>query len=230
MRSGLAIVALVAIAIVLAAVVSQVHPGSRPATDIEAENAAAEAKKQAELQKAAPPEAAVDPTPPSPEKQKQFDAVRANALKATLEFENRGVLTLELYPKAAPKTVQHFVALCKRGFYEGIKVHRLEPGFVAQVGDPETKKLDVSQFSAHQVGSHGSSQTVPLEARLPHIVYSVGLARSNAPDSGDSQFYINLKNNEELDGKYCVFGRVIAGTELLPKLQIGDTIRRLSVP
>ncbi|HZO91368.1 MAG TPA: peptidylprolyl isomerase [Chthonomonadaceae bacterium] len=197
-------------------------------------------KEEAESQSSAasqPP--APKPSAFNPERAQAFDKYKAGAVRATLSVENRGTLTLELYPKAAPKTVAHFVDLCKRHFYDGIKFHRVVPGFVAQAGDPNSKSVDGAELAATSpddvpmkfgLGSGGSGKTVPLEAHLPHLPYTLGLARSQDPDTGDSQFYINLANNARLDSGYCVFGRIVAGEDIASKIQQGDRITRLSVP
>jgi cyclophilin family peptidyl-prolyl cis-trans isomerase len=164
--------------------------------------------------------------PTGDDRLKAFDKVKEGAIRAELEIENRGKMVLELYPKAAPKTVEHVVSLIKQGFYDGIKFHRVEPGFVVQGGDPQSKNLSPEEFSANQVGSHGSGKNVPLEATLPHLPNSVGLARAQDPNSGDSQFYINLKDNgDALDGGYCVFGMVVEGADIAPKIEVGDKIK-----
>lgn len=168
-----------------------------------------------------------------------FDKVKEGAIRATLEVEGRGTMTLELYPQAAPKTVAHFVELAKKNFYDGILFHRVEPGFVVQGGDPASKTVDgaqirnISSQDAGQkfgLGKGGSGQTVPLEVKLPHLPNTIGLARSQDPNSGDSQFYINLKDNAQLDSGYCVFGRIVEGADVAAKIQQGDKIKRLSVP
>ena len=168
-----------------------------------------------------------------------YDKVTAGALHATLEIEGRGTMILELYPKAAPQTVKHFQDLCARGFYNGILFHRVEAGFVAQAGDPDSKSMDPSNLRGltsvqvgerFNLGSNGSGETVPLEAKLPHKTDSIGLARATNTDSGDSQFFINLSDNDAaLDGKYCAFGRIIKGAEIASKIAIGDRITRLSI-
>ncbi len=221
MRPLLAIVALVAVAIAISAVARHARP------DLDKTYTNSDSTSQTSA-------ASTPPTPqampaPDPERAKIFDKYKQGAIRATLVIENRGTMVLELYPKAAPKTVAHFVDLCKQHFYDGIKFHRVEPGFVVQGGDPKSKDLSPDQFETNGVGSHGSGTTVPLEAKLPHIAGSVGLARAQDPNSGDSQFYINLKDNGDLDGKYCVFGRVIEGADIAPKIQIGDRITSLTV-
>ncbi|CEK19608.1 peptidylprolyl isomerase [Chthonomonas calidirosea] len=144
--------------------------------------------------------------------------------EVALHFANKGTVVIELFPKQAPKTVAHILELVRKKFYNGIKVHRVEPGFVVQLGDPETKGLPPSQFATHAIGTHGSGTTVPLEAGLPNNKGTVGLARTQDPNSGDSQFYFNLSNNNFLDGKYCVFGKVVRGMNVVEHLQIGDTL------
>ncbi len=158
-----------------------------------------------------------------------FDQAKEGAVKATMQVQGRGKIVMELYPKAAPKTVAHFLDLCRKHFYDGIKFHRLEAGFVVQGGDPESKNAAVDEFDAKGIGTHGSgTTTVPLEAHLLHKKYSIGQARSQALDSGDSQFYFNLNDNTALDGKYCVFGMVVEGQDVVDKIEKGDVITSLT--
>lgn len=121
-----------------------------------------------------------------------------------------GSMEVELFPTAAPKTVANFVSLSKSGFYDSLVWHRIVSGFVIQTGDPLTRNGGGNRTLW---GTGGSSQTVPLETNpdLHNYVCYIGMARSTAPNSGTSQFYINLKNNTSLDGSYTVFGRVVTG-------------------
>jgi cyclophilin family peptidyl-prolyl cis-trans isomerase len=213
-------IALIAVAIFVAGIASKVHPnrGSLPPDEQAREDDRQQqeaAQKQAAAQKS---------------NMMTFDQAKEGATKAAMEVEGKGTIIMELYPKAAPKTVAHFMDLCKSHFYDGLKFHRVEPGFVIQGGDPESKDASVAEFESKKIGTHGSGQTVPLEAKLPHTQYSVGLARSDALDSGDSQFYINLKDNNELDGKYCVFGMVTQGQDIAAKVQKGDVIKSITLP
>lgn len=165
-----------------------------------------------------------------------FEEAAKGALRATLEIEGRGIIVVELYPAAAPKTVAHFVSLCKQNFYKGILVHRVEtdPKFrLFQAGDPVTMVLKSTDFRGKStedvaekfhVGGGGSGQKVKLEAHLPNVANTLALARSDDPDSGDSQFYINLSDNHSLDSQYCVFGKIISGAEIAEKVEIGDRI------
>lgn len=230
MRPIVGLVLLILVAVGLAAYTSSLHPGSN-----DLQSGANEASKEEASKEEAktPPEKTPPPTPLM-----TFEQAQAGAVRATMEVENRGDIVMELYPKAAPKTVAHFTDLAKRHFYDGVLFHRVVPDFVAQTGDPKSKEVngaEISKLTSEEVaskyglGHSGSGQNVPLEATLPQVANTVGLARSSQPDSGDSQFYINLKDNHDLDGQYCVFGRVVSGADIASKLQIGDRIKRITV-
>jgi len=131
-----------------------------------------------------------------------------------------GMMEVELYQNKTPRTVSNFVSLAKSGFYTNLVWHRIVKGFVIQTGDPNTKDGggDRSLW-----GTGGSSQTIPLEidSSLHNNVGYLGMARSQDPNSGTSQFYINLANNASLDGQYTVFGKVTSGMNVA--LAIGNT-------
>lgn len=158
--------------------------------------------------------------------------------RVDMVIEKRGTVSIELLPKSAPKTVAHFLKLTEKKFYDGILFHRVVPGFVAQAGDPASKKYKPSDLNGlsseeignkFQLGSGGSGANVPLEAKTPHDRGTLGLARSQAPDSGDSQFFLNLVPNHSLDGNYCVFGKVTKGLDVMDKIQNGDRITSIRV-
>ena len=157
-----------------------------------------------------------------------FSAPKEGAVQAVLSVEGRGDIVIELYPKAAPKTVAHITDLIKKGFYNGIKVHRVEPGFVVQAGDPKTKTEGVD---APGIGQGGSGQNIPFETNdLKNVTGALSMALSERrSDTGDSQFFINMKHNDFLDGDYCVFGKVIQGMDNVPKIQKGDTIKSFTL-
>jgi cyclophilin family peptidyl-prolyl cis-trans isomerase len=136
-------------------------------------------------------------------------------------IEKVGEITVELFPKNAPKTVAHILDLVNKKFYDGVKFHRYVEGFVVQGGDPLTKE---PEKPGQPYGTGGSGKNVPLEAGLSHERGTVGLARSQARDSGDSQFFFNLQDNVRLDGDYCVFGRVVSGRDLKGKFVNGLTL------
>jgi cyclophilin family peptidyl-prolyl cis-trans isomerase len=158
--------------------------------------------------------------------------------QVSMVVEKRGTIVIELNPKAAPKTVAHFLSLVNKHFYDGILFHRYEAGFVIQGGDPASKKVngaDIANLSSreagekYQLGIGGSGTNVPLEATLPHNRGTIGLARSQDPNSGDSQFFFNLVDNHRLDNGYCVFGKVVKGMDVMDKLRQGDRIKTIRV-
>jgi len=133
---------------------------------------------------------------------------------------NLGLIEIELYPQYAPKTVANFVSLADQGFYTDIVWHRIDPGFVIQAGDPNTKNGGGNRTTW---GQGGSSTSVPFEGPpsnpLSNVVGSVAMASTAAKAGGTSQFYINLANNAaSLDGNYAVFGQVISGMSVVNAL------------
>src|SRR2546428_10917804 len=124
-----------------------------------------------------------------------------------------GCIEVQLYPSAAPKTVANFVNLSRTGFYNNLVWHRIVAGFVIQTGDPNTRN---GGGNRSLWGTGGSGKTVPLEinSTLHNDYGSLGMARSTDPNSGSSQFYINLANNTSLNGQYTVFGKVISGIDV----------------
>lgn len=143
--------------------------------------------------------------------------------KLEMTIASRGTVTLELFAKDAPKTTAHIVDLCRKKFYDGILIHRLEPGFVVQAGDPKTK---TDGIDGPMIGSGGSGKNIPFEVNSrTHETGSLGMALS-APRSatGDSQWFINLGPNHQLDGDYCVFGKVSKGMNVVKQIKRGDKI------
>ena len=123
----------------------------------------------------------------------------------------KGRVVIALRPDLAPKTVAHIKELVRRGFYDGLTFHRVIDGFMAQTGDPKGD------------GSGGSGQTVPAEFSQGHFVRgTVGLARAEDPNSGDSQFFICFAPAPFLDGKYTIFGQVVSGMEAVDAIKKGD--------
>jgi cyclophilin family peptidyl-prolyl cis-trans isomerase len=125
-----------------------------------------------------------------------------------------GTIIVELYQVQTPKTVANFISLAQSGFYTNLTWHRIvrSSPAVIQTGDPNTKNGGGDRSTW---GTGGSSQTVPLEIdpSLHNNAGYLGMARSSDPNSGSSQFYINMGNNNYLDGGYTVFGKVISGMD-----------------
>ena len=125
-----------------------------------------------------------------------------------------GSFDVELFPACAPKTVSNFVNLANSGFFNNLVWHRIVPGFVIQTGDPNSRNgLNDTRATW---GQGGSNKTVPLEicSWLHNYQGYLGMARATDPNSGSSQWFVNLVNsssNQSLDGNYTVFGKVISG-------------------
>jgi len=146
--------------------------------------------------------------------------------KAILET-SKGSITIELYEDKAPITAGNFIDLVGRGFYNGLKFHRYEPGFVIQGGDP--KGNGTGGFIDPQTGRE---RTIKLEvtADLKHgDAGGVAMARSQNPNSASSQFYITLGPAAFLDGNYAVFGRVVGGLDAAKQLRAGDSIATVTI-
>lgn len=228
-RPGLVLVAVLAGMIGLVLFTTRFHKSDKPYIDKLRDEEAAQIKT--EMEKA-------NERLKSPERLGAYEKLNKGVIKGEIEVENAGAFEVELYPEAAPKSVAHIVELAKKGFYNGIRFHRVVPDFVAQAGDPKSKNYKKSDFegkSSEQIGevlhlgSGGSGQTVPLEVKLPHLKDTIGMARESAPDTGDSQFFFNLKDNVSLDPAYCAFGKVVKGQENLVKIAHGDAIIRFTI-
>ena len=143
----------------------------------------------------------------------------------------KGTFTFETFPKEAPITVAHIVALARSGFYNGQRVHRALPGFIVQFGDPQSRDLakrglwgrGAAASSGHPVG------VAEITTKRVHVNGAVGLAHLGDPAQGDSQMYITLAERPDLDNRYVVFGQVVSGEDVPAKLQVGDVITRVSV-
>lgn len=142
-----------------------------------------------------------------------------------------GRFTIETFPLEAPKTVAHIVKLVKAGFYDGQHVHRAVPGFVVQFGDPQTR--DESKRAVWGRGEAASSGepigAAEVTLKHKHRAGAVAVAHMGEPAKADSQIYIALDTQPQLDGLYAVFGQVIDGADVPPRLHVGDTILRATV-
>jgi peptidyl-prolyl cis-trans isomerase B (cyclophilin B) len=140
----------------------------------------------------------------------------------------KGSFEIETYPNEAPKTVAHFLALIKRNFYNGHRVHRYEPGFVVQFGDPLSR--DMSRKADWGTGGSGRFVGVSeVSPKRPHRTGAVAAAFARDPRSADSQMYVVLSPQPQLNSRYTVFGQVISGMDVVEKLRIPDVIRRVTV-
>ena len=137
---------------------------------------------------------------------------------AVIALAKGGEVRIEFFPGEAPKTVENFVTLAKKGFYDGLPFHRVVAGFVAQGGDPKGD------------GTGGPGYTIKAEFnKQKHVRGSVAMARSAHPDSAGSQFYVTFGPQPHLDGSYTVFGKVTSGMEHVDKIQQGDRMKSVTI-
>ena len=143
----------------------------------------------------------------------------------------RGTFAFDTYPREAPLSVAHIVQLARSGFYDGQRVHRVVPGFVAQFGDPQTRDLDKQPVWGRGVEASSGSPIGVAEVTLKrkNVALAVGLAHAGEPAQADSQLYIMLEARPELDGQYAVIGQVVEGEDVPARLQVGDEIKRVYV-
>jgi peptidyl-prolyl cis-trans isomerase B (cyclophilin B) len=126
----------------------------------------------------------------------------------TIEMENGDVMKAELYPEIAPNTVNNFISLVKKGFYDGLIFHRVIPGFMIQGGDPQGKGIGGPGY-----GIKGEFLQNGFKNELKHSRGVLSMARAANPNSAGSQFFIMHDDAPHLDGGYAAFGKVIEGVE-----------------
>lgn len=126
----------------------------------------------------------------------------------TIEMENGAVIKAELYPEVAPNTVNNFVSLASKGFYDGVIFHRVIPGFMIQGGDPDGKGTGGPGYEIR-----GEFTSNGFRNDLVHTRGVLSMARTMIPDSAGSQFFIMTSDSPHLDGQYAAFGMVTEGIE-----------------
>jgi peptidylprolyl isomerase/peptidyl-prolyl cis-trans isomerase B (cyclophilin B) len=137
---------------------------------------------------------------------------------AVIALDKGGEIRIEFFPDDAPKTVENFVTLAKKGFYDNLVFHRVVAGFVVQGGDPKGN------------GTGGPGYTIKAEFnKNKHVRGSVAMARSASPDSAGSQFYITYGEQPHLDGSYTVFGKVTSGMEHVDQIKQGDKMKSVTI-
>ena len=133
---------------------------------------------------------------------------------AVVTMEKGGEFRIDFFPEDAPKTVENFVTLASKGFYNGLTFHHVQPGALVHGGDPKGD------------GSGGPGYTIQAEFnKQKHVRGAVAMARLLSPDTAGSQFYITLVNAPELDGGYTVFGKVTSGMDVVDKIVLGDKMK-----
>jgi peptidyl-prolyl cis-trans isomerase B (cyclophilin B) len=148
---------------------------------------------------------------------------------ATIET-TRGTLRAELYEKDAPKTVENFETLANKGFYDGIKFHRVIPQFVVQAGDPYSRDLPAGD---RRIGTGGPGYMIKCETAgnpRKHEIGALSMAHAGK-DTGGSQFFIVLDegNTRHLNGVHTVFGKVTEGLDVLPTIKQNDVMTKVRV-
>ena len=135
-----------------------------------------------------------------------------------ITLDNGNEIRMEFYPEDAPKTVENFVSLANKGFYNGLTFHRVVPDFVVQGGDPKGN------------GTGGPGYTIKAEfSKRKHVRGTLAMARSQHPDSAGSQFYITYGPTPHLDGNYTVFGQVVSGMEHVDRIKQGDRMKSVAI-
>ena len=139
--------------------------------------------------------------------------------KATIQFENGEQIKLDLFEEDAPGTVENFVSLAKKNFYDGLTFHRVIPGFVIQGGDPNGN------------GTGGPGYTIKCETEgnpNKHERGSLSMAHAGK-DTGGSQFFICFEAQPHLDGVHTVFGKVVEGMDVVDRVKVGDVMQKVTI-
>ena len=136
----------------------------------------------------------------------------------TFTMENGDVMKAELYPDVAPNTVNNFISLVKKGFYDGLIFHRVIAGFMIQGGDPEGSGMGGPGYSIK-----GEFNYNGVDNNLKHSRGVLSMARAQHPDSAGSQFFIMHADAPHLDGQYAAFGKLVEGEDVLDSIASIDT-------
>ena len=136
----------------------------------------------------------------------------------TITMTDGSVMKAELYPEVAPNTVNNFISLVKKGFYDGLIFHRIISGFMIQGGDPDGTGMGGPGYSIKGEFSYNG-----VDNNLKHSRGVLSMARAQHPDSAGSQFFIMHQNAPHLDGDYAAFGKLIEGEDILDKIAGVDT-------
>ena len=136
----------------------------------------------------------------------------------TFTMENGDTMKAELYPEVAPNTVNNFISLVKKGFYDGLIFHRIISGFMIQGGDPDGTGMGGPGYSIRGEFSYNG-----VDNNLKHSRGVLSMARAQHPDSAGSQFFIMHANAPHLDGQYAAFGKLIEGEDVLDSIASVDT-------
>jgi len=156
---------------------------------------------------------------------KKKKAIKKNAKKNIVLETNKGNITIELYSSLAPKHCERILQLSKDKYYDEVVFHRVIEGFMAQTGDGQFGSLK-NGFEVDRAGM-GGSELPDLEAEFSSEPFTrgiVGMARSQDPNSANSQFFIMLEDSPHLNNQYTVWGKVVKGMEVIDKIKKGDQL------
>ena len=131
----------------------------------------------------------------------------------TIKMQNGDTIKLELYPAIAPNTVNNFISLVNKGFYDGLTFHRIIRGFMIQGGDPDGNGMGGPGYSIKGEFTYNN-----FKNDLKHEAGVISMARSQDPNSAGSQFFIMHKDSPHLDGSYAAFGKVTEGMDVVNKI------------
>ena len=134
----------------------------------------------------------------------------------TIEMENGDIMKAELYPEIAPNTVNNFISLISKGYYDGVIFHRVIPGFMIQGGDPDGTGMGGPGYSIK-----GEFTQNGFKNDLKHTPGVLFMARTMLPDCAGSQFFIMVDDAPYLDGQYAAFGRVTSGLDVVDQIVAG---------
>lgn len=149
---------------------------------------------------------------------KTDEDVYSEKINFTIEMEDGGVMKGELYPKAAPKTVENFVKLCNEKFYDGLIFHRVIPGFMIQGGGYDA---DMNEKKTKTIPGEFSSNG--FDNPIKHERGVISMARTQVPDSASSQFFIMHETSPHLDGEYAAFGKITEGLDVVDEIANTET-------
>jgi peptidyl-prolyl cis-trans isomerase B (cyclophilin B) len=150
-------------------------------------------------------------------KRKVTEVAMSNPV-VTIQMKDGGIMKAELYPDVAPNTVNNFISLIKKGFYNGLIFHRVIPGFMIQGGCPDGTGMGGPGYEIK-----GEFTSNGFTNKLKHTEGVLSMARSMDPDSAGSQFFIMHKDAPHLDGSYAAFGKITEGMDVVDKIAGTDT-------
>ncbi len=152
--------------------------------------------------------------------------VKLTGPKILVSLDGGKSFTLQLDTANAPKSSAGIEALVKKRFYDGTRVHRVEPGFCVQWGDPYSK----NGVSDPRVGTGGSGNTLPFEpGKLPFVKGVLGVASKGAGTGGDGQIFVMTGDSPSLNGGYAAIGKVVKGMDVVEAIQVGDKVTSMKI-